>query len=213
MNRLTSIVALNEDGAIGVGNALPWRIRTDLRFFRRTTTDHIVIMGRRTFDSLGKPLPHRQNVVVTHRFALFPEAENCRSSGGIVEAMALAERLSVRPRKEVFIVGGASMYEQFSPYVDRYLITEVQKPIPNADTFFDRSILGDYRQWNWRTLLEAKANFDEGDEADFRIFEAVAKDPSLFQEARSAAFAEFDTLGGLSSGFRRRPRRQIAATA
>lgn len=213
MRHLTSIVALNEDGAIGEGNSLPWRVRTDLRFFRRTTIGHVVIMGRRTFDSLGKPLPERQNIVVTHRFALFPGTDSCRCSGGIVEAMALADRLSTRPRREVFVVGGASMYEQFAPYVDRYLITEVRKAVPGADTFFRREIIGNQRDWIWRTVLEAKANPDEGDEADFRIYEAIARDPSRFSSERSKALARFESAGGMQAGSKHRYRGQVAATA
>lgn len=213
MRRLTSIVALNEDGAIGAGNALPWRIRSDLRFFRQTTVGNVVIMGRRTFDSLGKCLPERQNIVVTHRFALFPGTDTCQCSGGIVEALSLADRLSSRPRREVYVIGGASMYEQFAPYVDRYLITEVRKAVPAADTFFDRSIIGDYREWHWRTILEGMANPQEGDETEFRIYEALAKDPMKFEHEREQALTEFASVGGLSVSSRSRQRRQIAATA
>jgi dihydrofolate reductase len=170
-------------------------------------------MGRRTFDSLGKCLPERLNIVVTHRFALFPETDSCRCSGGIIEAMALAERLASRPRRDVFIIGGASMYEQFAPYVDRYLITEVRKAVPSADTFFRDSIIGDHRDWRWRTLYEGTADPSAGDEADFRIFEAVAGDPSRFVQPRNEAIADFSSIGGLRAGARSRQRLQVAATA
>lgn len=213
MRQLTSIVALNEQGAIGAGNALPWRIRTDLRFFRQTTLGHIVIMGRRTFDSLGKGLPGRTNIVVTHNFGLFPETDDCKCSGGIVEALALADRLSSRPRREVFIVGGASMYEQFAPYVDRYLITEVSKDVPNADTFFGPEIVGDHRLWHWNTLQAGEANPAEGDEADFRIFEALAKDPMAFDAARNQALQQFGSAGGLLARGRGHRSPQYAVSA
>lgn len=213
MRQLTSIVALNEDGAIGAGNALPWRIRTDLRFFRQTTLGHVVIMGRRTFDSLGKGLPGRTNIVVTHNFGLFPETQDCRCSGGIVEALALADRLSSRPRREVFIVGGASMYEQFAPYVDRYLITEVKKDVPDADTFFQADVIGDHREWHWNVIQAGETNLAEGDEADFQIFEALAKDPTAFRIARNGALKQFQSAGGMIARGKGHRTPQYAASA
>lgn len=189
MRSLTSIVAVNESGAIGAGNALPWRVKSDLRFFREQTRNNVVIMGRRTYDSLGHGLPDRLNIVVTHGFGMFSGTENCKAAGSINEALVMAEDLRNK-RQEVFVVGGASMYEQFSPFVDRYLITEVKKPVPNADTFFSADILGDIDNWSRKTLQLGKADGGK-DEADFTIFELSAKTPGVCSDRRQKIFEDF----------------------
>ncbi|OYY91785.1 MAG: hypothetical protein B7Y45_02135 [Sphingomonas sp. 28-66-16] len=174
LRSLTSILAVNEDGAIGAGNTLPWRVRTDLRFFREHTLRNVVIMGRKTYDSLGGGLPDRSNIVVTHGFGMFPTTPSCRAAGSIVEALLMADDIKTK-KQEVLIVGGASMYEQFAPYVDRYLITEIQKPVPNADTFFDRAIIGNTRDWDIAVVAQGRAD-GLHDECDFTIYEFKVKD-------------------------------------
>jgi dihydrofolate reductase len=183
MRRLTSIVAVNRDGVIGCGNTLPWRLKSDLRFFRETTTGNVVLMGRKTFDSLGrKCLPKRYNVVVSHSFNLFPETETCRGATGIGEAL---HRASKAPKscKELFVIGGASMYEQFSPFVERYLITLVDKTVSKGDTFFREDFLGDPDAWNINQLNRVEAGPD--DEVSFSIYEVIAKDPGKFRKRRA----------------------------
>ena len=185
MQRLTSIVAVNEDGVIGCGNALPWRLKTDMRFFRETTSGNAVLMGRKTFDSLGrKCLPKRFNIVISHTFGLFVEGAECRSATGIEDALFRAT-LAPKRFKHVYVIGGASMYEQFAPYVDRYLITLVQKDVPDGDTFFDQSFLGDPDAWQITEL--SKVGADSDNEAAFAIFEVLARDPQPFAERRAAA--------------------------
>ncbi|MDP9414085.1 MAG: dihydrofolate reductase [Pseudomonadota bacterium] len=182
MRRLTSIVAVNRSGVIGCGNTLPWRLKTDMRFFRETTTGNVVLMGRKTFDSLGrKCLPQRFNVVVSHSFNLFPETAECRSAGGIPDALFRAT-LAPRSFKEAYVIGGASMYEQFAPYVDRYLITLVEKAVPDGDTFFEQDFLGNPDEWHINQLRRIEAGPD--DEAAFSIFEVLARDPEAFLHRR-----------------------------
>jgi len=185
MKRLTSIVAVNADGVIGCGNALPWRLKTDMRFFRETTTGNVVLMGRKTFDSLGrKCLPRRANVVVSHSFNLFPETAECRAAHGIGDALFRAT-LAPKAYKEVFVIGGASMYEQFSPFVDRYLITLVEKAVPDGDTFFNQSFLGDPDRWLIRQLEQVPAGPE--DEAAFSIFEITSRERDEISRRRAAA--------------------------
>ena len=185
MRRLTAIVAVNEDGVIGANNRLPWRVKSDLAFFKRQTIGNVIIMGRRTYDSLGKCLPNRNNIVVTHGFAMFPNSKGCGSAGGIVEALAKASREKLK-RQEVFIVGGESMYRQFAPFVDRYLITEIRKPVPDGDAHFDPDIIGDVDQWDSTIIMEGQAN-NLGDEADYKVFELNARNAKEFEERRSVA--------------------------
>lgn len=185
MRRLTSIVAVNRDGVIGCGNTLPWRLKTDMRFFRETTTDNVILMGRKTFDSLGrKCLPRRFNVVVSHSFNLFPETVDCRSATGISDALFRAT-LAPKGYADVYVIGGASMYEQFAPYVDRYLITLVEKRVPNGDTFFEQDFLGNPNEWCINELDRIPAGPE--DEAAFSIFEVLARDPEAFFERRKSA--------------------------
>ncbi|HEX8623340.1 MAG TPA: dihydrofolate reductase [Allosphingosinicella sp.] len=185
MERLTSIVAVNHEGVIGCGNALPWRLKTDMRFFRESTIGNVVLMGRKTFDSLGrKCLPRRYNVVVSHDFGLFAETSECRSAIGIEDALFRAS-LAPREFREVFVIGGASMYGQFARYADRYLITLVEKSVPNGDTFFDQSFLGDPDAWQINPLRSVPAGPD--DEASFAIFEVTARDPEGFRHLRMQA--------------------------
>jgi dihydrofolate reductase len=187
MNRLTAIVAVNEEGVIGAANRLPWRVKSDLRFFRQQTINNVVIMGRLTHDSLGGCLKQRLNIVVTRSFGLFVESDECLSAHGIVEALARAEGKRKRSQ-EVFVVGGASMYEQFSPYVDRYLITEVSKRVDDGDTWFHAPALDDISMWDRRIVGEGLAN-SEGDEANYRIFELTARDGQAFKRRRDEAIS------------------------
>lgn len=192
MQRLTSIVAVNEDGVIGCGNTLPWRLKTDMRFFRETTTSNVVLMGRKTFDSLGrKCLPKRFNVVISHNFGLFVEGPECRAALGIEDALFRAT-LAPKRFKQTYVIGGASMYEQFAPYVDRYFITLVQKPVPDGDTFFDQSFLGDPDAWHISQLNKVDAGPD--DEASFTIFEVTARNPQIFADRRLAAIENARTV-------------------
>lgn len=185
MNRLTSIVARNEEGAIGARNSLPWRVKSDMQFFRRETLDKVVVLGRRTYESLGGCLPRRTNIVVTHGFSLFPESAACRSASGIDEALVLAS-LATRKRGEAYVIGGATMYNQFAPFVDRYLITVVNKRVRDADTFFNDAIMGDRASWSCNVIEEGRAD-GAGNEADYTIFEYIALDRVAVVRRREAA--------------------------
>lgn len=189
MHGLTAIVAMNEDRVIGARNALPWRVRSDMQFFKKTTTGNVIVMGRKTYDSVGGCLPNRVNIVVTHGFNMLATGENCLSAGSIVEALATAAAKCGR-KQEVFIIGGASMYEQFAPYIDRYLVTEISKPVPDADSWFDSSVFGDTTQWSWKLVGSGLAN-DQGDEADYKIYEAKSTKASEIARIRTAAISQF----------------------
>jgi dihydrofolate reductase len=196
VNRLTSIVATNEYGAIGVRNRLPWKLRTDLKFFKETTKNHVVIMGRRTFDSLeGKPLAGRTNIVLSH-FNLFPQSDLLRSAISIGEALSLAERYS-KANADVFVIGGSMTYSQFADYVDRYLITVVDKDVPDADTFLDPDIFGAVSDWNHQVLDRFEPH--AGDECGFRIVEMTRRDEAAQASLRSVVIANHNTAAGGAS--------------
>lgn len=190
MKHLSSIVAANHDGVIGAGNTLPWRVKSDLAFFKSTTLGNPIIMGRNTFDSLGgRPLPKRFNIVVTHSLSLIPETENLTAAHSIEEAIYRAGKRA--EADEVFVIGGASMYRQFCDYVDRYYVTLIDKHVPNGDTHFDISMFDNDESWTPRLLDVGKAN-DAGDEADFAIFELNSDRADFIGQRRQQAAEQYD---------------------
>jgi dihydrofolate reductase len=185
MEHLTAIVAINHQGVIGVGNALPWRLKRDMQFFREQTMGNVVLMGRKTFDSLGrKCLPGRYNVVVTHEWDKVPEGDLCKAAAGVEDALYRAT-LAPRLFRGAFVIGGAAMYDQFAPYVDRYLITLVDKPVEGGDTFFAPPF--DEHEWTKRLVYSHAA--DAENEASFTTYELRAKDERKVAARRDEAIA------------------------
>lgn len=127
--RITLVVARARDGAIGRGNALPWHLPEDLKHFKATTLGHPIVMGRRTFESIGRPLPGRRTLVVTTDPAW--RHAGCERAGSLDEAIALCAGAP-----EVFVVGGARLYDAALPRADRLIVTEIDLEVPDADTFF-----------------------------------------------------------------------------
>lgn len=127
------VAAVAKNGVIGRDNALPWRLKGDMQFFRRTTIGHTVVMGRKTWDSLGRPLPNRHNVVVTRNAAFKAEGAEVASS--------LETALAAGGDGSIFVIGGAEIYRQALPYADRLLITEVDAEVEGDACFpaFDHS--------------------------------------------------------------------------
>lgn len=124
------IVAMDEKRGIGAQNRLPWRLSSDLKRFRELTMGHHIIVGRKTFESIGKPLPGRQTIVVTGNSNF--EAPGCLIAHSLEEAIALAEE---RGEQEVFVCGGAAVYAQALPIADRLYLTLVHAET-EADTLF-----------------------------------------------------------------------------
>lgn len=185
MEHLTAIVAINHQGVIGAGNALPWRLKRDMQFFREETMGNVVLMGRKTFDSLGrKCLSGRYNIVVSHQWTDFPEGDVCKAASGPEDALYRAT-LAPRLFRGAFVIGGASIYDQLGPYVDRYLITLVDKLVDNGDTFFTPPF--DEREWTKRALFSHPA--DAENEASFSVYELRAKDEGKVAERRRRAIA------------------------
>ena len=121
-SKLSLIVAMAKNCTIGVNNTLPWRCPEDLKHFKTLTMGHHMIMGRKTFDSIGKPLPGRTTVVVTRNAGL--EIEGCVIAHSLKEAIA-----ACAGDEEIFIVGGADLYRQAVSLVDTLYITEIQQDV------------------------------------------------------------------------------------
>ena len=112
---------------IGINNTLPWRLPEDLAHFKRVTTGHPIIMGRKTFDSIGRPLPNRRNIVITRN----PDwrHEGVETAGSVPAALALLAG------QDGYIIGGAEIYQQALPLADSLIITEISKTFA-CDAFF-----------------------------------------------------------------------------
>lgn len=121
------IVAIAANGVIGDKNSLLWHIKEDMRFFRQKTTSHPVIMGRKTYDSLGRPLPNRTNVVISRTLN---HIEGCTVVHSLEEAIALFPS-----EEEIFIIGGAQIYTQALDVADRMYITRIEHSY-EGDTSF-----------------------------------------------------------------------------
>jgi len=126
-SKLTIIVATDKQNGIGINNTLPWKLAEDLAHFKRTTSGHTVIMGRKTFDSIGKPLPNRRNIVITRN----PQWQHA----GVEVSTNLPAVLQMVGDSEAFIIGGAQIYAESLPFVDRMIVTEIGKSF-ECDAFF-----------------------------------------------------------------------------
>ena len=127
MTNVTMIAAVGRNGVIGDGSSMPWHISEDLKYFKRTTMGHPMIMGRRTFDAIGV-LPGRRSIVLTRQ-------EDWRHAD-VETAHSLAEALSLAgPADEVFVIGGGEVYREAMPYAARLVITEVDQSPEGSVTF------------------------------------------------------------------------------
>ncbi len=122
------IVATSKNNQIGINNQLPWHISEDLKYFRKTTSGKTVLMGRKTFESIGRPLPNRKNIVLTRDLNFTAE--------GVSVIHSLDEALEIcKAEENIFIIGGGEIYTLFLPYADYLYITLVDKVI-DGDTSF-----------------------------------------------------------------------------
>jgi dihydrofolate reductase len=127
---ISMIVARSRNHVIGRDNQMPWKISADLQFFKRVTMGFPVIMGRKTWESIGRPLPGRRNVVVSRNADL--SLTGAEVAGSLDEAL---NRLSDSPR--VFVIGGEQLFTQAFDKADRLFITEIDLDIEGGDTFFE----------------------------------------------------------------------------
>jgi dihydrofolate reductase len=152
------IVAISENNAIGKNNQLLWYLPADLKHFKQITTRHTVIMGRKTFDSVGKPLPNRRNIIITRQKI---SIEGCEVVSSINEALALCA-----DEEEVFIVGGAEIYRQSIHLTDRIYLTIVHQKF-DADSYFPEI---NYNEW-----IETEREDHQPDEKNKLAYSFITK--------------------------------------
>lgn len=145
---ISIIAAMDRNRVIGQGNRLPWKLPADMKHFRQMTLGKPVLMGRKTFESIGKPLAKRTNIIVTHNRNY--QADGCIVTHSIDEALVAA-----KDRAEVMIIGGASIYKLFLPCADRLYLTQVHE-----------SFVGDayFPTFDWADWQEAKRIDRQSDE-------------------------------------------------
>ena len=132
--RVSLICALGSNRAIGRQGDLPWHISEDLKRFKRVTMGHPIIMGRKTYESIGRALPGRTNIIVTRNDTY--QAKGCELVHGLDDALARARELEPGADGEVFVVGGGELYEQAMAQAERLYLTLVDDAPADADTFF-----------------------------------------------------------------------------
>ena len=128
--KLSLIVAVAENGVIGHNNQLIWHLPNDLKQFKRLTTGHCIIMGRKTFESIGKPLPNRTSLIISRNTDF--QIEGCITVSSLENAILEAKKIET---EEAFIIGGAEIYRLALPIVDKIYLTEVHHQY-EGDTFF-----------------------------------------------------------------------------
>jgi dihydrofolate reductase len=132
---VSHITAISKNRVIGKDNKLPWHLPEDLKFFREKTKNHLMIMGRKTFDSFPAPLPSRFHIVITRNLDFKYNHPNVKIVSSLDEALKLAETLTNQWGEEIFIIGGGEIYKQSMSRADRIFITVIDKEI-EGDTSY-----------------------------------------------------------------------------
>jgi|SRR5215510_13397132 len=138
---IIGIAAIDRKRAIGKGGKLPWHYSADMKFFRETTTGNAVVMGRKTWLSLGKPLKNRLNIVITRQLDLEPR-ESLLVFRDIAAVLSFGESLTT----DLFVIGGAQIFKEFLPHIEKWIITEVPLTIQGADTFMPDGYLSGFEE-------------------------------------------------------------------
>ncbi len=165
--QVSAIVAISKNRVIGKDNDIPWYLPADLKYFKKTTLNHHIIMGRKTFQSIGRPLPKRTNIILT-RDAFFV-ASGCRIAHILEDALEIAFD---NDANEVFIIGGGQIYEQAMPYVDKVYLTEVDLEVEGSVYF------PELPKNQWKEVSSIAHQPDEKNEHayTFKIFEKITSD-------------------------------------
>lgn len=148
--KISLVVAAARNRAIGLNNRMPWHLPEDLKYFKRVTMGKPVIMGRNTFESIGKPLPGRPNIVISRNGGY--KADGITLVNSLEAALLAAQQLLPQGVDEIMVIGGAQIYAQALPRADRLYLTEVDAE-PEADAFFPAI---DRKEWQ-ETAREAHA--------------------------------------------------------
>ena len=162
---ISIIAAMGRNRAIGYQNTLPWRLPTDLQRFKQLTLGHHMIMGRKTFESIGRPLPGRTSIIITRKKDF--QAEGCFIAHSLDAAIALAKS---RGEQEAFIIGGAEIYAQALSKSDRMYLTMVEAE-PEAEAFFPA-----FDENLWTRIEEETVTADEKNQYEMKFITLENRD-------------------------------------
>lgn len=153
---ISLLVAMGKNHVIGFENDMPWHLPEDLKYFKEKTTGHTIIMGRKTFDSIGRVLPNRRNVVLTRQEIDFPDGVE------VIQDINLIYQLNKEnPDQEFFVIGGGDLYKQVLPYADRMYITKIDESF-EGDTYFPTFVAEE-----WEVTSEVKGKKDDHNPYDY----------------------------------------------
>ncbi len=146
---IIGIVAVAKNYAIGKDGKLPWHYPADLKFFKQTTTGHAVVMGSNTWRSIGKPLPHRLNIVLSRN-------GNIEQQPGVLLLRSKEEliALSAFLNCDMFIIGGARTFENFASMIEKWIVTEVPETVEDADVFMPKDFLHEFNETSEHDLSD-----------------------------------------------------------
>ena len=150
---IIGIVAVSKNNAIGKQGKLPWHYSADMKFFRETTTGHAVVMGRKTWVSIGKPLKNRLNIVLSRDSNIEPQ-----ESLVVLRDLDSVLSLNSSLQTDLFVIGGAQIYKEFLPHIEKWHVTEVPMNVEGADAFMPEDFLDGFKRVGTKKL-----------EADLRV--------------------------------------------
>jgi dihydrofolate reductase len=170
---ISIIVAASINNCIGKQNKLPWHLKSDLQYFKKLTTNHCIIMGRNTFESIGKPLPNRVNIVLT--------TDRNFTANGIVVRHQLQDALDYAKKwnmQEVFIIGGATVYEQSMEIANKIYLTKVDTIVENGDAFLPEL---DTKKWTLQQAIGVNKNQDNDHNHIFETYIPTNAEPIIYR--------------------------------
>lgn len=168
---VSAIVAVDRNNVIGKDNGIPWYLPADLKYFKRRTLNHHIVMGRKNFESIGRPLPMRTNIIVTRNPYFI--ASNCLVAPSVEAALSIAFD---NGEEEAFIIGGGEIYRQSMPFWDRVYLTRVETAVEGGEVFFP-----DLPGNEWRLLSSESHEADEKNvhRYTFEVYERVEQQQLL----------------------------------
>lgn len=170
--RLAAIVAMSENRVIGKDNKLPWHLPADLKYFKKITLNKTILMGRRTYESIGRPLPQRKNIIVTRD-------KNFAAAGCLVFHSIDAALASAAAEEEVIVIGGAVLFQQLLPRFDRLYLTLIHAAV-EGDAFFPEV---DMNEWAETSRAEQRADEQNAFDLSFLVLDKPASKNKLSKYA------------------------------
>lgn len=165
---ISLLVAMDRNQVIGYQDDMPWHLPNDLKYFKEQTTGQTIIMGRKTFESIGRVLPHRKNIIVTQQ-------QDYRMDGA--EVVHSLDKIyhwnKTNPDEELFVIGGGHLFKQILPFADRMYITKIDETFP-GDTYFPN-----FNEADWILTKEEKGVKDEKNAYDYFFLQYDRIKPSI----------------------------------